>query len=67
MEPLRLNEFLWLERLTGTSGPCDTFGNVCLAHNSEFELKNVEFSIVRFVKPLEYSKAFIEILQGKAM
>lgn len=29
-------------RLTGTSGPCDTFGNRCLAHNEEFELKNVE-------------------------
>ncbi|KAI3723476.1 hypothetical protein L2E82_35081 [Cichorium intybus] len=28
--------------LTGTSGPCDTFGNRCLAHNEEFELKNVE-------------------------
>ncbi|XP_027365433.1 oxidation resistance protein 1-like isoform X2 [Abrus precatorius] len=29
-------------RLTGTSGPCDTFGNACLAHRPEFELKNVE-------------------------
>ncbi|KAL1808589.1 hypothetical protein DCAR_0728075 [Daucus carota subsp. sativus] len=28
--------------LSGTSGPCDTFGNQCLAHNQEFELKNVE-------------------------
>ncbi|CAK9139551.1 unnamed protein product [Ilex paraguariensis] len=28
--------------LTGTSGPCDTFGNLCLAHNQEFKLKNVE-------------------------
>lgn len=28
--------------LTGTSGPCDTFGNLCLAHNQEFEVKNVE-------------------------
>ncbi|KAF6144449.1 hypothetical protein GIB67_024676 [Kingdonia uniflora] len=28
--------------LRGTSGPCDTFGNLCLAHDSEFELKNVE-------------------------
>ncbi|XP_020225296.1 oxidation resistance protein 1 [Cajanus cajan] len=28
--------------LSGTSGPCDTFGNMCLAHSSEFELKNVE-------------------------
>ncbi|XP_078429285.1 TLD-domain containing nucleolar protein [Wolffia australiana] len=28
--------------LHGTSGPSDTFGNACLAHNSEFELKNVE-------------------------
>ncbi|ONI26815.1 hypothetical protein PRUPE_1G047600 [Prunus persica] len=28
--------------LSGTSGPCETFGNLCLAHNSEFELKNVE-------------------------
>jgi len=31
-----------LERLTGTSAACDTFGNMCLAHTSEFELKNVE-------------------------
>ncbi|KAF7837422.1 oxidation resistance protein 1 [Senna tora] len=28
--------------LNGTSGPCDTFGNLCLAHSPEFELKNVE-------------------------
>ncbi|CAA0807592.1 Polyol transporter 5 [Striga hermonthica] len=28
--------------LSGTSGPCETFGNLCLAHNHEFELKNVE-------------------------
>ncbi|KAH1191701.1 Oxidation resistance protein 1 [Glycine max] len=28
--------------LTGTSGPSDTFGNKCLAHSPEFELKNVE-------------------------
>ncbi|KAI8560770.1 hypothetical protein RHMOL_Rhmol04G0281700 [Rhododendron molle] len=32
------------ELLTGTSGPCDTFGNLCLAHSQEFELKNVEIS-----------------------
>lgn len=31
-----------LNRLTGTSGPCDTFGNQCLAHSPEFELKNIE-------------------------
>ncbi|KAK9287621.1 hypothetical protein L1049_016057 [Liquidambar formosana] len=28
--------------LNGTSGPCETFGNLCLAHSPEFELKNVE-------------------------
>ncbi|KAM1724251.1 hypothetical protein ACFX13_022763 [Malus domestica] len=28
--------------LSGTSGSCETFGNLCLAHNGEFELKNVE-------------------------
>ncbi|XP_042493583.1 oxidation resistance protein 1 isoform X2 [Macadamia integrifolia] len=28
--------------LRGTSGPCETFGNVCLARSPEFELKNVE-------------------------
>lgn len=28
--------------LSGTSGPCETFGNLCLAHNEEFELRNVE-------------------------
>ncbi|KAK9724231.1 hypothetical protein RND81_05G057400 [Saponaria officinalis] len=28
--------------LTGSSGPCDTFGNGCLAFDPEFELKNVE-------------------------
>ncbi|KAE8076110.1 hypothetical protein FH972_014778 [Carpinus fangiana] len=28
--------------LSGTSGPCETFGSLCLAHNQEFELKNVE-------------------------
>ncbi|KAK1304897.1 hypothetical protein QJS10_CPB11g01150 [Acorus calamus] len=35
---LRLDEDL----LHGTSGPSGTFGNLCLAHNPEFELKNVE-------------------------
>ncbi|KAM7485416.1 hypothetical protein LguiA_001425 [Lonicera macranthoides] len=28
--------------LTGSSGASETFGNLCLAHNQEFELKNVE-------------------------
>ncbi|THU67229.1 hypothetical protein C4D60_Mb05t22450 [Musa balbisiana] len=28
--------------LHGISGPCETFGNLCLAHSPEFELKNVE-------------------------
>ncbi|XP_048334255.2 uncharacterized protein LOC107422805 [Ziziphus jujuba] len=28
--------------LNGTSGPSETFGNMCLAHGPEFELKNVE-------------------------
>ncbi|KAK8703928.1 hypothetical protein V6N13_047568 [Hibiscus sabdariffa] len=28
--------------LTGTSGPCETFGNSCLACNEDFELKTVE-------------------------
>ncbi|KAK6914152.1 TLDc domain [Dillenia turbinata] len=28
--------------LCGSSGPCETFGNLCLAHSTEFELKNVE-------------------------
>ncbi|KAG9445747.1 hypothetical protein H6P81_011875 [Aristolochia fimbriata] len=28
--------------LRGTSGPCDTFGNLCLAHSPEFDLRNVE-------------------------
>ncbi|KAI4318163.1 hypothetical protein L6164_025966 [Bauhinia variegata] len=35
---IRLDEDL----LTGSSGPCDTFGNLCLAHSPEFDLKNVE-------------------------
>lgn len=28
--------------LHGSSGPCETFGNLCLAHSPEFEVKNVE-------------------------
>lgn len=28
--------------LSGTSGPCETFGNQCLAYSPEFSLKNVE-------------------------
>ncbi|XP_057777653.1 uncharacterized protein LOC130996162 isoform X2 [Salvia miltiorrhiza] len=28
--------------LSGTSGPCETFGNSCLAHVQEFVLKDVE-------------------------
>uniref|UniRef100_A0A0D9WYA5 TLDc domain-containing protein n=1 Tax=Leersia perrieri TaxID=77586 RepID=A0A0D9WYA5_9ORYZ len=28
--------------LHGTSGSCETFGNSCLAHSPDFELKNVE-------------------------
>lgn len=51
---LCMNEFLALgggghfalcldgDLLSGNSGPCDTFGNLCLAHDEEFELKNVE-------------------------
>ncbi|XP_059285549.1 uncharacterized protein LOC132039026 isoform X2 [Lycium ferocissimum] len=51
---LCMNEFLALgggghfalcldgDLLSGNSGPCDTFGNSCLAHDEEFELKNVE-------------------------
>ncbi|KQK16472.1 TLD domain-containing protein 2 [Brachypodium distachyon] len=35
---LRLDEDL----IHGTSGSCETFGNSCLAHGPEFELKNVE-------------------------
>ncbi|KAG8368262.1 hypothetical protein BUALT_Bualt15G0027000 [Buddleja alternifolia] len=35
---LCLNEDL----LSGTSGPCETFGNMCLAHDQEFQVKNVE-------------------------
>ncbi|XP_075476869.1 uncharacterized protein LOC142518088 [Primulina tabacum] len=35
---LCLNEDL----LSGTTGPCETFGNSCLAHEQEFEVKNVE-------------------------
>lgn len=31
--------------LHGTSGPCETFGSLCLAHTPEFELKNVEVNI----------------------
>ncbi|XP_021290888.1 oxidation resistance protein 1 isoform X1 [Herrania umbratica] len=34
--------------LNGTSGPCETFGNLCLAHNEDFELKNVEVIIASF-------------------
>lgn len=30
------------ELLAGSSGPCQTFGNSCLAHDPDFELKNVE-------------------------
>ncbi|PKA65120.1 hypothetical protein AXF42_Ash013241 [Apostasia shenzhenica] len=40
--------------LHGTSGPCETFGNLCLAHSEEFELKNVEVMfcvlVVKFLK-----------------
>lgn len=38
------NYALWMdgELLNGTSGSCETFGNMCLAHNEDFELKNVE-------------------------
>ncbi|KAK4776704.1 hypothetical protein SAY86_005392 [Trapa natans] len=28
--------------LSATSGPCETFGSLCLAHNPEFDLKNIE-------------------------
>ncbi|KAG4185399.1 hypothetical protein ERO13_A09G227500v2 [Gossypium hirsutum] len=30
------------ELLTGSSGPSETFGNLCLAHNQGFDLNNVE-------------------------
>ncbi|KAG2401989.1 uncharacterized protein HKW66_Vig0258610 [Vigna angularis] len=31
--------------LSGTSGPSETFGNSCLAHSPEFQLKNVECAL----------------------
>ncbi|XP_014511327.1 oxidation resistance protein 1 [Vigna radiata var. radiata] len=37
--------------LTGSSRPCDTFGNMCLAHTSEFQLKNVELWGFRYTSP----------------
>ncbi|KAJ1409479.1 TLDc domain [Sesbania bispinosa] len=39
--------------LTGTSGPCDTFGNLCLAHSPEFELKNVELWGFTHASPIQ--------------
>ncbi|KAK7268709.1 hypothetical protein RIF29_21415 [Crotalaria pallida] len=39
--------------LTGTSGACDTFGNECLAHSPEFELKNVELWGFRHASSLQ--------------
>lgn len=41
---------LFLKRLNGSSGACETFGNLCLAHDQEFELKNVE--VFLFLKRL---------------
>ncbi|KAB2625600.1 TLD domain-containing protein 2-like [Pyrus ussuriensis x Pyrus communis] len=38
--------------LSGTSGSCETFGNLCLAHNGEFELKNVE--VIYLSNPLGF-------------
>lgn len=38
--------FFHATRLSGTSGPCDTFGSLCLAHDPEFELKNVEVRLI---------------------
>uniref|UniRef100_A0A7N0U312 TLDc domain-containing protein n=1 Tax=Kalanchoe fedtschenkoi TaxID=63787 RepID=A0A7N0U312_KALFE len=32
--------------LTGTSGPCETFGSSCLAHKPEFSLKNIEVPLI---------------------
>ncbi|TVU39503.1 hypothetical protein EJB05_12926, partial [Eragrostis curvula] len=32
--------------LHGSSGSCETFGNSCLAHSPEFELRNVEFLVL---------------------
>ncbi|KAK9146230.1 hypothetical protein Sjap_006133 [Stephania japonica] len=53
---LRVDEDL----LHGTSGPCDTFGNECLAHSPEFELKNVEL-YTQPVKPLYLAKPGLPI------
>ncbi|XP_061356795.1 uncharacterized protein LOC133301190 [Gastrolobium bilobum] len=39
--------------LTGTSGPCDTFGNLCLAHSPEFELKHVELWGFTHASPMQ--------------
>ena len=41
ISPLMVVNFFFYS-LNGTSGPCETFGNMCLAHKPEFELKNVE-------------------------
>lgn len=42
---LQISSFLisnFLQRLSGSSGPCETFGNSFLAHDQEFELRTVE-------------------------
>ncbi|URD84128.1 TLDc [Musa troglodytarum] len=44
--------------LHGTSGPCETFGSLCLAHNPEFELKNVEICLLR-----PYSLMHVRLLE----
>ncbi|MBA0559104.1 hypothetical protein Golob_016084 [Gossypium lobatum] len=36
------------ELLTGSSGPSETFGNLCLAHNQDFDLNNVEVNLCSF-------------------
>nr|KJB38354.1 hypothetical protein B456_006G251200 [Gossypium raimondii] len=36
------------ELLTGSSGPSETFGNLCLAHNRDFDLNNVEVNLCSF-------------------
>ncbi|KAH1128040.1 hypothetical protein GYH30_016558 [Glycine max] len=54
--------------LSGTSGPSDTFGNKCLAHSPEFELKNVKvmFLLLMFVFQLTKLKQIIKWLSSTA-
>ncbi|CAI9118044.1 OLC1v1019551C1 [Oldenlandia corymbosa var. corymbosa] len=51
------------ELLSGSSGPCETYGNLGLAHDPEFDLKHVELSTAAIEAMGFYARISVSLVQ----